>query len=67
MHADAVLDGDREMLLRLGDAARDSGEFTAAIPFYRQAHLLATLNPTPLLRLVETVDDLGKYREAGNT
>ena len=65
-HTDAVLGDDREMLLRIGDAARDSGELAAAIPFYRQAHLLDTQNPAPLLRLAETLDGLGKYREAGN-
>ena len=65
-HTDAVLGDDREMLLRIGDAARDSGELAAAIPFYRQAHLLDTQNPTPLLRLAEALNDLGKYREAGN-
>ena len=65
-HTDAVLGDDREMLLRIGDAARDSGELAAAIPFYRQAHLLDTQDPAPLLRLAETLDDLGKYREAGN-
>ncbi len=65
-HTDAVLDDDREILLRLGDVARDSGKFAAAIPFYRQAHLLDTQDPTPLLRLAETLDGLGRYREAGN-
>ena len=65
-HTDAVLGDDREMLLRIGDTARDSGELAAAIPFYRQAHLLDTQDPAPLLRLAETLDDLGKYLEAGN-
>jgi len=65
-HTDAVMDGNREMLLRVGDAARDSGEFVAAIPFYRQAHLLDNRDPTPLLRLAETLGVLGEYREAGD-
>lgn len=62
----AVPGGDSEMLLRIGDSARDSGDFMAAIPFYRQAHLLDTRDPAPLLRLAETFDDLGEYREAGD-
>ena len=61
---DTASGGDREMLLRMGDTARDSGEFVAALPFYRQAHLLDRQDPVPLLRLADTLDTLGEYRVA---
>ena len=61
---DTVSEGDLKMLLRMGDTARDSGEFVAALPFYRQAHLLDKQDPAPLLRLAETFDALGEYRES---
>lgn len=65
-HTDAVIDGGSETMLRVGDAARDAGDISAAIPIYRRAHALAPLEPAPLLRLAETLHSVGAYREAGN-
>lgn len=53
-------------MLRVGDAARDAGDISAAIPIYRRAHALAPLEPAPLLRLAKTLHSVGAYREAGN-
>lgn len=63
---DAVIGGGSETMLRVGDAARDAGDISAAIPIYRRAHALAPLEPAPLLRLAETLHSVGAYREAGN-
>jgi Flp pilus assembly protein TadD len=65
-HTDAVIGGGSETMLRVGDAARDAGDISAAIPIYRRAHALAPLEPAPLLRLAETLHSVGAYREAGN-
>lgn len=65
-HTDAVSGGGADTMLRVGDAARDAGDITAAIPIYRRAHALAPLEPAPLMRLAETLHDVGAYREAGN-
>lgn len=65
-HTDAVSGGGSDTMLRVGDAARDAGDITAAIPIYRRAHALAPLEPAPLLRLAETLHSVGAYREAGN-
>lgn len=65
-HTDAVTGGGAETMLRIGDAARDAGDISAAIPIYRRAHALAPLEPAPLRRLAGTLHSVGAYREAGN-
>ncbi|MBT7361315.1 MAG: hypothetical protein HN813_04985, partial [Rhodospirillaceae bacterium] len=37
-----------------------------AIPIYRRAHMLAPLELDPLLRLANTLSNVGAHREAGN-
>jgi len=65
-HTDGVSGGGSETMLRIGDTARDAGDIGAAIPIYRRAHALAPLELAPLLRLAETLGDVGAHREAGN-
>lgn len=65
-HTDAVSGGGADTMLRIGDAARDAGDLSAAIPIYRRAHALSPLEAGPLLRLAETLHSVGAYREAGN-
>ena len=65
-HTDAVSGGGSDTMLRVGDAARDAGDIGAAIPIYRRAHALAPLELAPLLRLANTLGEVGAHREAGN-
>ena len=65
-HTDGVSGGGSETMLRIGDTARDAGDIGAALPIYRRAHALAPLELAPLLRLAETLGDVGAHREAGN-
>lgn len=65
-HTDGVSGGGSDTMLRVGDAARDAGDISAAIPIYRRAHMLAPLELDPLLRLANTLSDVGAHREAGN-
>jgi len=65
-HTDGVSGGDSDTMLRIGDAARDAGDISAAIPIYRRAHMLAPLELDPLLRLANMLSHVGAHREAGN-
>jgi Flp pilus assembly protein TadD len=65
-HTDGVIGGGADTMLRVGDAARDAGDITAAIPIYRRAHALAPHDAIPLERLAETLHRVRAYREAGN-
>jgi Flp pilus assembly protein TadD len=65
-HTDGVSGGGSDTMLRIGDAARDAGDISAAIPIYRRAHMLAPLELDPLLRLAHTLSNVGAHREAGN-
>ncbi len=65
-HTDGVSGGGGDTMLRIGDAARDAGDISAAIPIYRRAHMLAPLELDPLLRLADTLSHVGAHREAGN-
>lgn len=66
VHTDGVAGGGTDTMLRIGDAARDAGDMTAAIPIYRRAHALAPLDSEPLLRLASVLHGVGSFREAGN-
>ena len=65
-HTDGVSGGGGDTMLRIGDAARDAGDISAAIPIYRRAHMLVPLELEPLLRLANTLSHVGAHREAGN-
>tara|TARA_R110002110_G_scaffold260260_1_gene475861 strand:- start:46609 stop:47460 length:852 start_codon:yes stop_codon:yes gene_type:complete len=65
-HTDGISGGGSDTMLRIGDAARDAGDISAAIPIYRRAHMLAPLHIDPLLRLADTLSDVDAHREAGN-
>lgn len=65
-HRDGTVGGDSVDMVRVGDAARDAGDHAAALALYQRAHRLDSLNLVPTLRIAETFNRLGAYREAGD-
>lgn len=65
-HRDGTVAGDFATMLRAGDGAREAGDPSAALPLYQRAHRLDPQNPVPIVRVAETFNRLGAYREAGD-
>ena len=65
-HRDGTVGGDSAAMSRVGDAARDTGDPATALPLYQRAHRLDPQNLAPIIRVAETFNQLGAYREAGD-
>ncbi len=65
-HRDGTVGGDSVAMVRVGDAARDAGDPTAALPLYQRAHRLDPQNTTAIIRIAETFNQIGAYHEAGD-
>ena len=59
--------GESAALVRVADSMRDAGDVFGAIPFYRRAHQLDTLQATPLIRLALALHTVRAYDEASRT
>ena len=59
--------GESAALVRVADSMRDAGDVAGAIPFYRRAHQLDTLQATPLIRLAVALHTVRAYDEASRT
>ena len=59
--------GESAALVRVADSMRDAGDVAGAIPFYRRAHQLDTLQATPLVRLALALHTVRAYGEASQT
>ena len=59
--------GESAALVRVADSMRDAGDVAGAIPFYRRAHQLDTLQATPLIRLALALHTVRAYAEASRT
>ena len=65
-HQAGTVGGDSVAMVRVGDAARAAGDPTVALPHYQRAHRLDPQNLVPIIRIAETFNQLGAYREAGD-
>ena len=65
-HRDGAVGGDTVSMVRVGDVARDAGDPAVALPLYQRAHRLDPQNLVPIIRIAETFNQLGAYREAGD-
>lgn len=59
--------GESAALVRVADSMRDAGDVAGAIPFYRRAHQLDTLQATPLVHLARALHTVGAHAEAAQT
>ncbi len=59
--------GESAALVRVADSMRDAGDVAGAIPFYRRAHQLDILQPTPLIHLALALHTVRAYAEASRT
>ena len=51
-------------MLKVGQAARDAGDFRSAVQFYRRAHAMLPQEPAPLISLGESLNAMGESGEA---
>jgi Flp pilus assembly protein TadD len=65
-HRDGTVGGDSATMIRVGDAARDAGDPAVALPLYQRAHRLDPQNTTAVVRVAETFNQIGAYKEAGD-
>ena len=65
-HRDGTVGGDSATMVRVGDAAREAGDPTVALPLYQRAHRLDPQNTTAIIRIAETFNQIGAYNEAGD-
>ena len=65
-HRDGTAGGDSATMLRLGDEARAAGDPATALPLYQRAYTLDSQNSATSVRVAQTFNQLGAYRQAGD-
>ena len=61
------VDGQQTALMKLGDAAVESGNYDQAENLYRSVHLLNPKKDAPLIKLAEVQTKEGKFSDALDT